>query len=155
MDDYQKFYCAVCGISIEDLAYFAGLFDGEGSVRVSVRTNNSRGACAYLCLGNTSRAVLEWVKQRFGGKIYKLKHSSTKHQMWQWQAGGKKWLPLFKALLPLLKIKNAELRVAIEVLEYIHPRGGNIPESPYYFDWLKTKAEDIRRLRTSYKVSVN
>jgi len=42
MDEYQKLYCEIYGVSIEDLAYLAGFFDGEGSVIARVcKTNKS------------------------------------------------------------------------------------------------------------------
>jgi hypothetical protein len=55
------------------LAYLAGFVDGEGCVGVYRRTNKSenRGSYYYprLQVGNTDRRPLDWIAERFGGKV--------------------------------------------------------------------------------------
>lgn len=50
-------------ISSSDVAYIAGLFDGEGSV------SQSGGAELQLRISNTDRGVLEWTQSVIGGSI--------------------------------------------------------------------------------------
>jgi len=150
-NEYQKIFMVVYNVTIEDLAYFAGFFDGEGSVKAAVYRRQTQ---AGINIGNTNRAILDWIKQKFGGRIYKGSHE-VKHKIWHWQYTGKKILPLLRAIEPLLKIKVGEVRLAIEMLEYIHAGGGNIPEPQYYFEWLEGKAQEIKFLKSSYKISVN
>jgi len=151
-NQYQEVFLTTYGLELKDLAYFAGLFDGEGWVHAQIA---GRKTSVGLALANTNRTVLEWVKQRFGGRIYDKPSKKYKHKLWQWQMTGKRTLPLLKALEPILKIKGNELRIAIEMLEYIHPRGGNVIEPQHYFDFLQGKALQIHKLKDAYKVPVN
>jgi hypothetical protein len=150
--DYQEIFLVTYGIELKDLAYLAGLVDGEGNIDAQVKQRQTGVA---LRISNSNRAVLEWVKQKFGGKIYRKQEKCYKHKHWVWILGGKKALPLFKALQPLLKIKAAEVRVAIEMLEYLHSRGGNVREAENYFRFLRTKALEIQQLKQACKIQVN
>lgn len=152
-DEYQEVFLVTYDIALQDLAYFAGLFDGEGYVIARV---SQRQTAVGLSVTNTNRAVLEWIKQRFGGRIYERSNKNKKHsRIWQWQLTGKKTLPLLKALEPLLKIKGNEVRVAIQMLEYSKPAGGNVEKPSHYFNFLENRVVEIRKLRRAYKVSPN
>lgn len=48
-----------------EAAYIAGFFDGEGSVIIGKRMGRHN-----MQFANTNRRVLEWIKERVGGRIY-------------------------------------------------------------------------------------
>ena len=65
-----------------DAAYFAGFFDGEGSVSIEFSHSNKLGKQLYhlrLCVTNTDRSILEYLQERFGGSISaKASHTGWK-----------------------------------------------------------------------------
>ena len=54
--------------AMEELAYTAGLFDGEGSISL-VRQNNNRSHSPQAAVASTDLEVLCWLQKRFGGSI--------------------------------------------------------------------------------------
>lgn len=52
-----------------DIAYIAGLFDGEGCVRIK-RANQRASFYITVTISNMDMAALLFVQERFGGKIY-------------------------------------------------------------------------------------
>lgn len=60
-----------------DLAYIAGMLDGEGSVTFSkVKDNHSRFGHAFrlaVRIVNTEKSVMEYFYDLFGGYIYSVK----------------------------------------------------------------------------------
>lgn len=63
--------------SITDLAYMAGIVDGEGSISLSMvgTKNNRRGPLHTLqmCIVNCNEDLLDWCMDRFTGKLYARK----------------------------------------------------------------------------------
>ncbi len=101
-------------------AYFAGFFDGEGSI--GFYTNNGYKD-AIATLGNTAKRLLNTMKQQYGGAVYVLGGESRPehHQdMFQWQLNRKDLLESFTLkVLPYLQIKREE---ALKVLEFIRSK---------------------------------
>ena len=66
-----------------DLAYTAGIIDGEGCIGLTHR-NNGYDNCYryYLQITNSSLELLEWILDRLGGRI-RLMHHSTYALEWQ------------------------------------------------------------------------
>jgi hypothetical protein len=56
-----------------DAAYFAGFFDGEGSVSIeySYQSTHCTVYLLRLCVTNTDLSILEYLQKRFGGVIGK------------------------------------------------------------------------------------
>lgn len=107
-----------------DLAYLAGLVDGEGCLFVSL--SGSR-ACR-LEITMTDRTVIQWLEKKFGGFI---------------TSGGKKlpkctWVlsrrePLEDTLTrldPYLICKRAQARAMVEVIRFSYQRG-KIPKEEW------------------------
>lgn len=56
--------------STEELAYFAGILDGEGTICIYPRAHGRRGHDVYVAVYNTSYDLLQWIHIRFGGNIH-------------------------------------------------------------------------------------
>ena len=98
-----------------DLAYLAGLIDGEGCILLFKQKERVRPTLR-LAVGNTYRPVLEWAKEAVGaGSIItqpkqKLHHS----QSWRWDIYSQNAVDVLRQLLPYLKLKREQALKAIE-----------------------------------------
>jgi hypothetical protein len=126
----------------EIIAYTAGLFDGEGSVRIrKLRKNDRKGGVCHMLvveICNTNTEVLEWVKEHFGGLIYRNSiRSDNRHkkQCWTWTMASRKAGKFLELVMPYLKIKGKEVAVALEF-----QKGVTIGRP-----WAMTEDELIRR----------
>jgi len=112
-----------------DLAYLAGIFDGEGTISVSYATSPNGRAPSLSCrlsIGNTCLELLEWVQSVAGGKIY------TPHvlmpnakQYWNWVLLGRPASALAAELLPHLRVKHRQAALAASVESLLMPRCGD------------------------------
>ncbi len=96
-----------------DLAYFAGLLDGEGSFCLH-DFGTHRFGCG-VAIGNTDIRMLEWVKDRFGGFLKAEKRNNPRHKpIWRWTAEANTLPEMLTAILPYLIVKREQ---ALNVLE--------------------------------------
>ena len=92
-----------------DLAYLAGLIDGEGTISASISLNTSGYVAVnkFLSIFNTNYKLMLWIQSRFGGKIYSRDRADlwkTEHQI--------KWV------LPYLVIKSEQAELLILIHSY-------------------------------------
>lgn len=103
-----------------DLAYLAGLIDGEGTISASISLNTSGYVAVnkFLSIFNTNYKLMLWIQSRFGGKIYSRDRADlwkTEHQI--------KWSPeeaseILKWVLPYLVIKSEQAELLILIHSY-------------------------------------
>ena len=99
-----------------DLAYTAGIVDGEGSIGIARHKSKSckRGYTLELCVQVTSSDewLCTWLKFAFGSSI---SHSvnNTGNPMWHWILGARKAADFLKLILPYLKSKRPQAELAI------------------------------------------
>jgi len=108
-----------------DLAYTAGLIDGEGCIAVSrTKTSSSAKGCkrgfAYrssISVTMTDLDILKWMQQiTTVGKICRKKVNEKKHKpAWVWTVWSKEAATLANKLLPYLKIKHEQ---AINLIDF-------------------------------------
>lgn len=125
-------------VTVIDVAYTAGFFDGEGSVAMTYQ-DSRRGTRSYGChtsIMNTDRAILEWHQALYGGRIYahEFKNKPANWRAgWQWhiseQAACERFLI---AIRPYLRIKGPLADNALRLLElkrgYGRGRRGTPPD---------------------------
>src|SRR3990167_1429564 len=96
-------------------AYFAGLMDGEGCFNINF--NRKRNTYqARLTMSNTNEKLVEWCRDRVGGKIYLLKKYAVHHKdKWEWMSWGDKETlkSLLQNTLPFLVGKREQCKVLI------------------------------------------
>ena len=155
-----------CGDIVEkDLAYFAGLFDGEGSVEI--RVAKGKEGKYRLSLGiilvNTYEPILNWIANTLGGKVYPAGYSSKGSRLWRWQFWGKQIRWLLNAILPYLKIKKDEVELLLYAITLVRPRPGTlkaIGRPPAFHPdtyWQKFRDLEIqlKQLRVNKKILEN
>ena len=114
----------------EELAYTAGLFDGEGSITL-VRQKSNRSPSPQVAIASTDFEVLGWLQKRFGGSIvtkqpYKINHSVS----YDWRLTDRRALNFLKLIRPYLVIERKIRRVDLLLSDYIActPRNGRYTE---------------------------
>ena len=107
-------------------AYFAGLFDGEGSVsivkRLDPRYRADFGLLLRISIWNVDRGVLQEAVGLFGGSISTHKpRGLSKKTLYCWQLYGMNAQRFLSAILPYTRIARRKVRTA---LRYPIRRGG-------------------------------
>ena len=101
-----------------ELAYMAGIIDGEGCVYVPKA--GSKWPSPQVIVSNTDLELLAWVQARFGGRLYKASGRAPMNRertkdcfVVKWQ-GGPATAAFLKPLLPYLIIKRVKAEAAIQ-----------------------------------------
>lgn len=108
--------------SQETLAYLAGILDGEGCLRITrqrlrKRPNDSPRHWPTVFVGNTSRALAEFLCRGFGGSIYLRDATSKKRAVFVWQLTTRSSvLAILTAVRPFLIVKSAQADLLIEFI---------------------------------------
>lgn len=106
-----------------DLAWAAGIIDGEGSIGIrkvtyTTRKGYTRYAVALEC-GNTDIRMLKELQKFFGGSINSrtcLPHINSK-PLWTWTLGSKAAYLTISQILPYLRVKRERAELAIHFYE--------------------------------------
>jgi len=107
----------------EQLAYLAGIIDGEGSIHISKNKkgykigakNPSHNLRLYIT--STNKTLIDWLCLQFGGNtVYKKQHKNNKNQKasWDWYIDATKAVTILKAVYSYLLIKKPQAQLAIE-----------------------------------------
>ena len=100
--------------------YFAGLFDGEGTLRISY---NGRQYQLLASLGMTDRRPIEALKERFGGWIEERSNAGTAWRpVYIWRASSKGAAALLDAVEDALIVKREQARLARSFQELLAER---------------------------------
>ena len=103
-------------LKIEEIAYIAGLLDGEGCI--SINKGRDQSGAKYrlvVCCANTDRAVLEFLYRMLGGRIYVISKSKwSRRTCWMWTTSSQQAGEILHILLPYLRIKKRQAKLAIK-----------------------------------------
>ena len=104
-------------VSTEEVAYFAGLFDGEGHVGIWCHT---QGRQYYLQaeITNTHQGIIEQLQNKFAGYIYSMKRYSSNHRpTWGWRLQSRSAFNFLKIIYPYSRIKTQQIELAMKFQE--------------------------------------
>lgn len=105
-------------IKKKDLAYAAGLFDGEGSIGIYNQRNRPRSFRLQCNLSLNNEFLPRWFQMHFGGHVWIKHHCNSKWQnTYCWQIDCKGALPFLKVISPYLIIKRPQAEIAIKFQE--------------------------------------
>ena len=91
-----------------ELAYAAGLFDGEGCIYV-----HPRKCYPYLHVQMADREPLDFLQRIFGGKIYPKKAQRSHHRpTFQWQLCGDAARKAASLMYPFFQLERKKLNAA-------------------------------------------
>lgn len=97
------------------LAYFAGFFDGEGTVGL-YNTKHMKTPLFRVCLCNNVKAPLELALNLFGGRIrsrFRM-HASGLHNNWEWYIDGPKADHFLRSIRPYTIVKSNQIDVYLD-----------------------------------------
>lgn len=100
----------------EELAYLAGIIDGEGHMDYR-GFKNGRGKIYYyarISVNQKDKRLVLWLKSKLGGSISPVKTNTGGY--WRWETKGKSIKLLLIAIYPYLIVKREQID---KVLNYI------------------------------------
>jgi hypothetical protein len=105
----------------KDLAYFAGIIDGEGCFCLHNHGTHRFGA--QLQVGNTDPRLLEWIQSRFGGSVNMERRTNKAHKpVWRWIAHVDNLTELITAILPFLIVKRDQADLMLAYRRTLAPK---------------------------------
>ena len=100
-----------------DLAYVAGIVDGEGCISIIKHRDSDcrRGYYFHLTVNvsNTNEWLIAWLKFAFGGHTHTRKKGNYR-PLYQWFIDASQAFKFLKLILPYLRIKKPQAELAIE-----------------------------------------
>lgn len=106
--------------------YVAGLFDGEGCVRIA-KNKTRRNACyqLYVSINMSDPRAIKKVLETFGGKLYTSRKASkpTHRILFSWVACSQKAADFLRQIRPFVTVKADEIDVALEFQSHIDSMG--------------------------------
>lgn len=102
-----------------DLAYTAGLFDGEGSVGISKQTERKCKTGYYyrlwVSMSNTDQEIIYWLEKHFGGSAIQRKVNGDRYKnQYQWALAPKNAINFLKLISPYVRIKKQQIELCIQ-----------------------------------------
>ncbi|MFY4731335.1 hypothetical protein [Nitrospira sp. BLG_2] len=108
----------ISSLSVAELAYAAGLFDGEGCVATYTKKNRVQFSYAAN-IANTDYRVLAWLLDKFGGKVTKrggVRASNQRHkECYVWYVMNGRAAAFMAAVRPYTVIKSEQIDLALEL----------------------------------------
>ncbi len=118
---------------VADSLYAAGFFDGEGCVSVGKVGKKTPIYRSQVNVQQTVLLPLEWLRDRWGGKIYNSHPPGKRNrvQSWQWVLPEGRQAAFLEDVLPYLKVKRPVVENALSLLRLKakRPRGEKLTET--------------------------
>lgn len=106
-----------------DLAYFAGIIDGEGCFCLHRSGARDVFGCD-LSVGNTDPRLVQWIHERFGGRISRRQFADKRCKVfYHWHLLSRDLDTVIPAVLPYLVIKKDQAELMLAYRKTIVPRG--------------------------------
>ncbi len=115
-------------LSETDIAYFAGIFDGEGTIYLQHRIDapvSYRGGTRirgnytrlWIAIANTDIRLMKWLVSTFGGTIGNGRHRYGPNQKYQyrWTLSTRDAIDLLRRARCFLKVKGEETDLFLEM----------------------------------------
>lgn len=109
-----------------EVAYCAGLFDGEGCIRIA-KYKKGRASYNLKCLLEMANEYIpQLFKFHFGGGVYSKKRiiNGKPYFATRWEISTRVASNFLEVVLPYLKLKKAEAELGIKFAKGIHSRKG-------------------------------
>ena len=101
-----------------DLAYIAGIIDGEGCIglrRETLRRKDKKYATVrlYVSVSNTNEWLLQWLRFSFRGSLAPCPRKNHQRLAWEWCIVFKQARAFLEAIYPYLRIKKPQAEIAL------------------------------------------
>lgn len=118
-----------------EIAYLAGIIDGEGSVYIQKRITPA-GSISYFPrfqVVNTNQEVMTWIKNTFGGLLYskpRMKHNAKWKTQIEWFTTRRLLDQLLPLIIPHLIIKKRHAVIMMQFRETFKTNAGSVGVKP-------------------------
>lgn len=137
------------------LNYWAGFFDGEGTIYISKHKINGKYINYFVdaAIVNSYKPVLEEIQQAFGGTI---RHAAGKNKhLWLWTIRANQAVEFLETMLPFLQVKGKQARLAIEFQRNRPKHTGRRGRTKEQTEWLEAMILKMKELNKSGKHVAN
>lgn len=133
-------------------AYFAGFFDGEGTININIRQNGC--ATIYVSVGSTDMKVTELFKETFGGCLTTPRISSklSKRLSREWKVTNDSAVEFLKAVFPFLVVKKRQAALAFKARNVVTQNLRSKDE--HRLELLRNIAEEVKSLNRPHVETV-
>lgn len=113
-----------------DLAWAAGIIDGEGSISLArcKRQGKDETYSLRVQVGNTDPRMILRLKELFGGSIPKVENRGRYKPMWRWILYGNAAAVFLTSVLPYLVSKRDQAECGLTSRSLLRPRWNKKPE---------------------------
>lgn len=132
--------------TVANLAYLAGIIDGEGSIGLEhLSPTKSRKKSYYVCrltVINTSKKLMERLVNTFNGSYNTRKKIEGRKLCYRWHVFGDDLEKALNLLFPYLDLKKPQAELVLEYRKTVHSTGYLINDQILEFRkslWLKCK----------------
>lgn len=100
-----------------ELAYAAGLFDGEGTVSICPNRSFKNGSYSLsLRLGMVDKCPVIWLLRSFGGSYFKRVYACHRYRpLYIWAVHSDKLTRFIKLVSPYMKLKKNQCYLALKM----------------------------------------
>lgn len=113
-------------VTNEELAYTAGIVDGEGSISIAKhKDGHNFNYVLQVAVDNASAWLIMWLDSTYGGSISRYKPKEQKHsEIFRWTTSGRGAMKFLEFILPYLQIKKPQAEIAIKFVRYRKKQAG-------------------------------
>jgi hypothetical protein len=135
-----------------EIAYLAGIVDGEGSIYIGNFSCNPVSKLPYyqtnIQVTNTDKELIDWLCNTFGGlfskRTQKQHASNSRKQAYMWTASGERLTHLCEIMMPYLICKRRQAEIMLKMRATYTKNG-----APRGRQGVPTLDEGVRELRQS------
>lgn len=95
-----------------DLAWAAGLFEGEGSIRINVPTRRNLGAL-LVDVVNTDEHIVNFFHSGWGGHLKRTAAKGNRKAFWTWRAAALMAARFLREIAPYLRSPRLRERLSV------------------------------------------
>jgi hypothetical protein len=109
--------------TVAELAYLAGIIDGEGSIYIGNFSSNPKTNVPYyqtkIEVTNTDQGLIDWLCATFGGskRAYTPKQTpkTSRKPVFNWNTSGDRCRDICELIMPYLIIKKRQAEIMIKI----------------------------------------
>jgi hypothetical protein len=94
-----------------ELAYLAGIVDGEGCITFQQLTNGNIAPGLYI--GNTNFALMQWLLDHCGGHVSPMKVRGNRKPGYMWYARRSEIPKVLRLILPYMVLKREQAEIML------------------------------------------
>lgn len=133
-----------------ELAWAAGMFEGEGSVRINKATKRNHGA--LLCdMSNTIPEVCAFFAEHWGGTLKHIDAPAPRRAFWRWRVAARAAARFLRDIRPYVRTERYRRRVDLG-LEYQEQKRSGHNRTVAYLAAQERYYEEMRALNVRGRV---